>query len=408
MSSPRRFATLSKYPPYHSGHARQALWNNQALAAATGCEQHQVTYCGISPDPADDAGPGVIVHHARAASPTRRLPDGGMMRSAAGELYRAARGGGADAILTYYVDPHAEVANRVADALARSGPRPLLLHSVEGSDLLDSMHEHLDDGGAALLIGDTLKADVICAVSEYAADRFRAAADAVSGVSSPPLPDVHVRYPGLPPAAFAVPAARDLHEFRMRHGLRPDSRVVSTFGRLEEEKGLDTVIRLAELTGQDTPGLEFVIAGAGSIEENLAKQAAILSNLTVLRGIGAYEAQCLRAVSAAALFPGKVVPGFTETFCVSALEYQALGVPVLVSRAGGVAEATPGEDSLIRLGASPEEWNARLNVLLTARAAFSRAATEFAASFTSQRSAQRILDLAAHAAELRDARHGRS
>jgi hypothetical protein len=30
MNEQLRFATLSKYPPYRSGHAKQALWNNAA------------------------------------------------------------------------------------------------------------------------------------------------------------------------------------------------------------------------------------------------------------------------------------------------------------------------------------------------------------------------------------------
>ena len=39
MTKHPRFVTLSKYPPYRSGHAKQALWNNTALAALTGAEQ---------------------------------------------------------------------------------------------------------------------------------------------------------------------------------------------------------------------------------------------------------------------------------------------------------------------------------------------------------------------------------
>ena len=71
MNSPQRFVTLSKYPPYRSGHAKQALWNNRALALLTGHEQHQVTYCGIPSDPADVAGPGVRVHHVASV---RQIP----------------------------------------------------------------------------------------------------------------------------------------------------------------------------------------------------------------------------------------------------------------------------------------------------------------------------------------------
>jgi hypothetical protein len=85
-----RFVTLSKYPPYRSGHAKQALWNNTALAALTGTEQHQVTYCGVSSDPEDDAGAGVSVHHVKEVRGNRRVPDGHLLRAVAAELYQVA------------------------------------------------------------------------------------------------------------------------------------------------------------------------------------------------------------------------------------------------------------------------------------------------------------------------------
>src|ERR1700757_1281921 len=90
MNKHPRFATLSKYPPYRSGHAKQALWNNTALASLTGAEQHQVTYCGASADPEDDAGPGVQVHHVKEVRGNRRVPDGHLLHAVAAELYRVA------------------------------------------------------------------------------------------------------------------------------------------------------------------------------------------------------------------------------------------------------------------------------------------------------------------------------
>ena len=118
MNKQLRFATLSKYPPYRSGHAKQALWNNTALAALTGAEQHQVTYCGASADPDDDAGPGVQVHHVKEVRGNRRVPDGHLLHAVAAELYRVALDNHIDVINTYYIDPHATLANRAADALA--------------------------------------------------------------------------------------------------------------------------------------------------------------------------------------------------------------------------------------------------------------------------------------------------
>lgn len=117
MKNSLRFITLSKYPPYRSGHAKQALWNNMALAALTGVEQHQVTYCGVSSDPEDFAGPRVNVHHVKEVPGNRRVPDGHLLRAVAGELFRVVLENEIDVINTYYIDPHAALANRVADAL---------------------------------------------------------------------------------------------------------------------------------------------------------------------------------------------------------------------------------------------------------------------------------------------------
>ena len=216
MNKQLRFATLSKYPPYRSGHAKQALWNNSALAALTGAEQHQVTYCGASADPEDDAGPGVQVHHVKEVRGNRRVPDGHLLHAVAAELYRVALDSHIDVINTYYIDPHATLANRAADALGLIGRRPIVIHSIEGSDVLDSVCEHLGDGSAALLFGDVLRADVLCTVSDYTARQFLAGAETIGGarLADSLAATIALRYPGLPPAAFARPSADTLAELR--------------------------------------------------------------------------------------------------------------------------------------------------------------------------------------------------
>jgi glycosyltransferase involved in cell wall biosynthesis len=405
MNSPQRFVTLSKYPPYRSGHAKQALWNNRALALLTGQEQHQVTYCGLPNDPADEAGPGVRVHHVANVRANPRNADGQLARAISAELYRVAAANDVDAILTYYIDPHAAIANRVASAMGLVGKRPVVIHSIEGTDLIDSMCEHVDDGLASVLIGDVLRADVVCAVSNYVAGRFLATVEEVAGPALRTLlaDSVQIRYPGLPLAAFEAPSAEAIGAFRENAGLRPGSVVVSTFGRLEPEKGLETVIGLAELALHEAPELEFVIGGAGSLGESLAMSTAHLPNLKVMCGIDYQEAQCLRAASAVGVFPTRIIQGFVETFCISALEYQALGVPVLATAVGGVPEATPGESALIPPDSPVGAWWNRLTEVLACQAAHAEVAATFAASFTSDRSAARILDIAALGAQRRGA-----
>jgi glycosyltransferase involved in cell wall biosynthesis len=401
MNTQLRFATLSKYPPYRSGHAKQALWNNTALAVLTGVQQHQVTYCGISDDPEDDTGSGIRVHHVQEVRGNKRVPDGHLLRAVAAELYRVVVDHDIDVINTYYIDPHAAIANRVADALALLGRRPVVIHSIEGSDVLESICEHIADGSAVTLFGDVMRGDVLATVSHYTAQRFLAGAEEFGGarLADTLAESIVLRYPGLPPAAFAQPEADELREFRHRHGLRQDSVLTSTLGRLEEEKGLDTLVAVADLAAVHRPDYEFVIAGTGSLSESLAEQAAIRPNLTVMRNISSHDAQCLRATSEVGAFPTRVIPGFIETFCVAALEYEALGVPVLASAIGGVPEATPDTRFLVAPGTLPAEWLARIDEALANRAERSAVAAAYAARFTSARSAQRLMDLAHRAAD---------
>jgi glycosyltransferase involved in cell wall biosynthesis len=401
MNKQLRFATLSKYPPYRSGHAKQALWNNTALAALTGAEQHQVTYCGASADPQDDAGPGVSVHHVKEARGNRRVPDGHLLHAVATELYSVVLDNEIDVINTYYIDPHAALANRAADALGLLGKRPIVIHSIEGSDVLDSVCEHLGDGSAALLFGDVIRADVLCTVSDYTAQQFLAGAEAIGGakLADSLAASIALRYPGLPPFAFAQPSAEVLQEYRQRTGLRADSVLISTIGRLEEEKGLDTIVAMAELALEDHLGYEFVIAGTGSLAERLLAQAEALPNLTVTPNISSRDAQSLRAATSVGVFPTRVIPGFIETFCVAALEYQALGVPVLAGAIGGVPEATPDARSLVDPGTPATDWLDRIEATRAARAERSAIAAGFAAKFTSAVSAARLVQLAELAAD---------
>jgi glycosyltransferase involved in cell wall biosynthesis len=124
-----------------------------------------------------------------------------------------------------------------------------------------------------------------------------------------------------------------------------------------------------------------------------------MPNLTVLRNVSSHDAQCLRATSEVGVFPTRIIPGFIETFCVAALEYEALGVPVLASSIGGVPEATSDDRFLVAPDTAPAEWLARIENVLANRAERSAVAAAFAGKFTSARSAQRLIDLAGLAAD---------
>ena len=83
--------------------------------------------------------------------------------------------------------------------------------------------------------------------------------------------------------------------------------------------------------------------------------------------ISSRDAQSLRAATSVGVFPTRVIPGFIETFCVAALEYQALAVPVLAGAIGGVPEATPDNRSLVESNTPAAEWLARIEAVLANR-----------------------------------------
>ncbi|MFI7606791.1 glycosyltransferase family 4 protein [Micromonospora sp. NPDC049366] len=98
--------------------------------------------------------------------------------------------------------------------------------------------------------------------------------------------------------------------------------VVGYLGRLEKEKGADLLAEIAS----HVPEADFRIAGAGSLP------IAARPNLELVGRVVA--ADFLRQIDCL------VVPSRVESFGLSALEALSLGVPVVHTGAGGLAEVT--------------------------------------------------------------------
>ena len=126
-------------------------------------------------------------------------------------------------------------------------------------------------------------------------------------------------------------------------------------GRLEELKGLRTVLEAWKLLGDDAPRL--VVAGSGPLEgwarDNATPQVEFVGRLT---RAGLHHAMAeSRAVVAASLC--------YESFALVPAEAHALGVPVLASDLGNVGEAvTEGFNGLHLPPATPPRWRRRCAV----------------------------------------------
>jgi glycosyltransferase involved in cell wall biosynthesis len=150
------------------------------------------------------------------------------------------------------------------------------------------------------------------AVSEFEAEELRVRGR-VRGVRTIPNP-LPADWPALP----AVPDGEPRRPPR-----------VGFLGRLEREKGADLLDGIAALL----PDVRFRIAGAGSVE------VPRLANVECLGRVPA--AEFLRDIDCL------VVPSRVESFGRSAVEAMSLGVPVVHSGAGGLAEVTRHADGVL-------------------------------------------------------------
>jgi glycosyltransferase involved in cell wall biosynthesis len=102
-------------------------------------------------------------------------------------------------------------------------------------------------------------------------------------------------------------------------------------GRLAEEKGVADAIAASRVAG-----VPLVVAGDGPLRDALGAAAAG-APVRFAGRVDAAELARLRAGAAVALVPSR----YAEILPLAALEAMAAGVPVVASRAGGLAEIVP-------------------------------------------------------------------
>jgi len=149
----------------------------------------------------------------------------------------------------------------------------------------------------------------------------------------------------LPPDKVEViPNGVDLKRFAPAEGARaaraelsPDGAPLIVFaGRLEYEKGVQTVLEALPRIDAGVPGVRFVVAGAGTHREELERRAGDLGLSERVRFEGFVDEARLRDLYGAADLV--IVPSLYEPFGLVALETMACGSPVIVADTGGLRE----------------------------------------------------------------------
>ncbi len=224
-----------------------------------------------------------------------------------------------------------------AESLARQISRPWLVtvHATEYGRHQGWVQKHPQSHIHAAERAMVRRADAIVTCSRY----MRSHVARVFGV---PARSITVIPNGLDPRDLE-PVVSDLAGLRARYAA-PSDRLVLLVGRLVYEKGfhlaLDALAPLISRLGD----VRFVVAGTGTAEVELKRQArrlGLTGHGTFLGWVGDDMLHALYRVSDLC-----IVPSIYEPFGLVALEAMASGCLCVVADTGGLREVVPGDGTV--------------------------------------------------------------
>ncbi len=167
---------------------------------------------------------------------------------------------------------------------------------------------------------------------------------------------IDVVFNGIDPEQFSPPDHRTTS--RLEWGLSPAEFVITYIGRLDKDKGLETLLRAYAIFHATHPQSRLLIAGQSVLQgeayqRSLAQLAAELLPPDWVRFLGHVQ-------QPASLYHGSdvtVLPSlWPEPFGRTVIESLATGTPVIASRTGGIPEILSGilPDCLVAPGSAPD------------------------------------------------------
>ncbi len=202
----------------------------------------------------------------------------------------------------------------------------------------------------------TNRSDRVIACSSYMREQ-------VSDVFGVPEARVAVIPNGIDPEDLPAADQSELDRLRSEFAA-PDERLVLLIGRLVYEKGFQIALEAMPELISRVPGTRFLVAGSGTHEEELKRQAdelGLMEHGTFLGWIGDDVLHQLYRIADVC-----VVPSIYEPFGLVALEAMATGCPCIVADTGGLREVVPhGEVGLRFRTRDPEALGQMMERVLT-------------------------------------------
>jgi glycosyltransferase involved in cell wall biosynthesis len=370
--------TISKYPPYMSGHSFESMQQNRALLEHTGGKHHVLTYDASvydresnyndDPELMEQCETAAVVHRVGPQERNVKVFDGALIHAFIGKAITLIEREDINVISTFYLEPHASIANRARDyGKDILGRRIVVAHKAVGSDVLNSIANHYADGQGQLLLMEYLKGDLQLAVSHYTRDELiRHARHLLPPCEAEKLEaQTSVLYAPLDNGYFETRDAEGIEELRCMLGIPPRARVISYFGRIFPEKGIDDLIRAFGIVKAHIPETVLLVGGQGLESPRLRQlaQQQGTPNVIFTGGVSDKHKRALMQMSEIGVIPTVPINTFVETLCISAIEYLAAGTPLITTPVGGVKEAA-GEHSMYTEPHNPRELALAIETLL--------------------------------------------
>jgi len=150
---------------------------------------------------------------------------------------------------------------------------------------------------------------------------------------------------GIDPDDLPVQDPAELRRMRAEFAA-PEEKLVLLIGRLVYEKGFQLALEAMPRVIEEAPGTRFLVAGSGTHEKELHRQAqelGLMEHGTFLGWIGDDVLHSLYRIADLT-----VVPSIYEPFGLVALEAMASECPCIVADTGGLREVVPHEDVGLR------------------------------------------------------------
>lgn len=373
-----KVCTISKFPPYMSGHSFESLYQGQALYEMTGQKHYELTYHADVYDKRTNYNDSselenlcnkyLNVYRVKPNSSNVKVFDGALLQAFLGTTINLVEEKDINVISTFYLDPHAAIANQAKIYAERVLNKEVIVaHKAVGSDVLNSIANHIEDGQAKYLISQMLQGDLMYAVSQYTKDKLVEYSahvmpqHLVEKLSS----EVAVLYAPFDTHYFEVVSVAEQASFRKRFGIKENHRIISYFGRVFPEKGIEDLLVAYDNIKGNYSDTTLVIGGFGTVWEDMRALANKLGTPDVIftGAVSNEDKRALMQLSEFGVIPTKPVANFVETLCICALEYQAAKTPLLTTAVGGVPEAA-GSHSLYAKHSDPTDLAQKMEYML--------------------------------------------